>query len=150
MLQDPDLISLQEVRTKVEKAWAAAQRFRAFSQEQVDAVVERMAEAARGHAERLAQMAVEETGYGNVKDKIAKNMLAAERLPAELRGMKTIGVLRERAEERVTEIAVPVGVVAAKTWSGFDHWAERLPFLSGCLVLLIGLAFTVRGLVALL
>ncbi len=113
MLQDPDLISLQEVRTKVEKAWAAAQRFRAFSQEQVDAVVERMAEAARGHAERLAQMAVEETGYGNVKDKIAKNMLAAERLPAELRGMKTVGVLRERAEERVTEIAVPVGVVAA-------------------------------------
>jgi len=113
MLQDPDLISLQEVRTKVEKAWAAAQRFRAFSQEQVDAVVERMAEAARGHAERLAQMAVEETGYGNAKDKLAKNMLAAERLPGELRGMKTVGVLRERAEEKVTEIAVPVGVVAA-------------------------------------
>lgn len=113
MLQDPDLISLQEVRTKVEKAWAAAQRFRAFTQEQVDAVVERMAEAARGHAERLAAMAVEETGYGNTKDKIAKNMLAAERLPNELRGMKTIGVLRERPEDKITEIAVPVGVVAA-------------------------------------
>ena len=113
MLQDPDLISLQEVRTKVEKAWAAAQRFRAFSQEQVDAIVERMAEAARGHAERLAQMAVEETGYGNVKDKIGKNLLAAERLPLQLRGMKTIGVLRERPEDKVTEIAVPVGVVAA-------------------------------------
>jgi len=113
MLQDPDLISLQEVRTKVEKAWAAAQRFRTFSQEQVDAVVERMAEAARGHAERLAKMAVEETGYGNAKDKIAKNMLAAERLPAELRGMKTVGVLRERTDEKITEIAVPVGVVAA-------------------------------------
>ena len=113
MLQDPDLISLQEVRTKVEKAWAAAQRFRAFTQEQVDAVVERMAEAARGHAERLAQMAVEETGYGNAKDKLAKNMLAAERLPNELRGMKTVGVLRERADEKITEIAVPVGVVAA-------------------------------------
>lgn len=113
MLQDPDLISLQEVRTKVEKAWAAAQRFRAFSQEQVDAVIERMAEAARGHAERLAQMAVEETGYGNAKDKLAKNMLAAERLPTELRAMKTVGVLRERTEDKVTEIAVPVGVVAA-------------------------------------
>lgn len=113
MLQDPDLISLQEVRTKVEKAWAAAQRFRAFSQEQVDAIVERMAEAARGHSERLAQMAVEETHYGNAKDKLGKNMLAAERLPAELRGMKTIGVLRERAEDKVTEFAVPMGVVAA-------------------------------------
>ncbi|MBL8238749.1 MAG: aldehyde dehydrogenase family protein [Bryobacterales bacterium] len=113
MLQDPDLISLQEVRTKVEKAWAAAQRFRAFTQEQVDAVVERMAEAARGHAERLAQMAVEETGYGNAKDKLAKNMLAAERLPEELRGIRTVGVLRERPEDKVTEYAVPVGVVAA-------------------------------------
>jgi len=113
MLQDPDLISLQEVRTKVEKAWAAAQRFRAFSQEQVDAVVERMAEAARGHAERLAAMAVEETGYGNAKDKFAKNMLSAERLPAALRAMKTVGVLGERTEDKVTEIAVPVGVVAA-------------------------------------
>lgn len=113
MLQDPDLISLQEVRTKVEKAWAAAQRFRAFSQEQVDAVVERMAEAARGHAERLAQMAVEETHYGTAKDKVGKNMLAAERLPAQLRGMRTVGVLRERAEDKVTEFAVPMGVVAA-------------------------------------
>ena len=113
MLHDPDLISLQEVRTKVDKAWAAAQRFRTFSQEQVDAVVERMAEAARGHAERLAQMAVEETGYGNARDKLAKNMLAAETLPHQLRGMKTVGVLRERPDEKVTEFAVPVGVVAA-------------------------------------
>ena len=52
---------------------------------------------------------------------------------------------------------IAVGVVAAwgtgraaNTWPSFDRWAERLPFLSGCLVLLIGLAFTVRGLVALL
>ena len=52
---------------------------------------------------------------------------------------------------------ITVGVVAAwgtgraaKAWSGFDRWAERLPFLSGCLVLLIGMAFTVRGLAALL
>lgn len=52
---------------------------------------------------------------------------------------------------------ITVGVVAAwgtgraaQAWSGFDRWAERLPFLSGCLVLLIGLAFTFRGLAALL
>lgn len=113
MLQDPDLLALQEVRTKVEKAWAAAQRFRAFSQEQVDAVVERMAEAARGHAERLARMAAEETGYGKAEDKVAKNLLAAERLPEQLRGMRTVGILSEDAERKVTEIAVPFGVVAA-------------------------------------
>lgn len=113
MLADPELISLQEVRTKVEKAWAAAQKFRSFSQQQVDAVVERMAEAVCGHAERLAIMAAEETGYGNAKDKTQKNLLTCGRLAAELRGMKTIGVVNRRAEEKVVEIAVPVGVVAA-------------------------------------
>ena len=52
---------------------------------------------------------------------------------------------------------IAVGVVAtwgtgraAKAWFGFDRWAERLPFLSGCPVLLIGLAFTARGLATLL
>ncbi|MCA2972108.1 MAG: aldehyde dehydrogenase family protein [Acidobacteriaceae bacterium] len=113
MLHDPDLLTIQEVRTKVEKAWAAGEKYRSFGQAQVDAIVERMAEAARGNAAKLAAMAVEETGYGNAADKLAKNLLAAELLPQRLRGMKTVGVLRELAEERITEIAAPFGVVAA-------------------------------------
>ncbi len=47
MLADKDLVSIQEVRTKVEKAYAAWQKYRTYSQEQVDAIVERMAAAAR-------------------------------------------------------------------------------------------------------
>ena len=47
MLADTDLLSIQEVRTKVGKAFAAWQKYRAYSQEQVDAIVERMAAAAR-------------------------------------------------------------------------------------------------------
>ena len=47
MLEDKDLLSIQEVRTKVEKAFAAWQKYRTYSQEQVDAIVERMAAAAR-------------------------------------------------------------------------------------------------------
>jgi acetaldehyde dehydrogenase (acetylating) len=113
MLQDPDLVTIQEVRTKVEKAWAAWQKYRYFSQEQVDAIVERMAEAARGSARKLAEMAADETGYGNAADKYAKNLLAAELLPQRLRGLKTIGILRELPEQRITEIAAPLGVVAA-------------------------------------
>ena len=42
---DKDLLSVQEVRTKVAKAHAAWQQFRTFSQAQVDAIVERMAAA---------------------------------------------------------------------------------------------------------
>jgi len=113
MLEDKDLVSIQEVRTKVEKAYAAWLKYRAYSQEQVDSIVERMAAAGRANAQRLAELAVEETGYGNVKDKIAKNLLNADLLPRKMRGMRTIGLLREIPEERIVEYAVPVGVVAA-------------------------------------
>src|SRR5215510_13957019 len=113
MLEDKDLVSIQEVRAKVEKAYASWQKYRHFNQEQVDSIVERMAAAARAASQRLAELAVEETGYGNAKDKLAKNLLCADLLPRRMRGMKTIGVLREIPEEKVTEIGVSVGVVAA-------------------------------------
>src|SRR5438874_7756549 len=113
MLSDPDLVSIQEVRTKVERAYAAWTRYRAFSQAQTDAVVEAVAADARSHAQRLAQLAVEETGYGNARDKLAKNMLAAETLPQSMRGMRTRGVLREFPEQGVVEIGEPMGVVGA-------------------------------------
>ncbi|HWB85595.1 MAG TPA: aldehyde dehydrogenase family protein [Bryobacteraceae bacterium] len=113
MLQDKDLLSIQEVRTKVEKAHTAWQTYRTFSQEQVDAVVERMAAAARAHSKRLADLAVEETGYGNAKDKYVKNLLNCDLLPRTMRGMKTIGLLREIPEQKIVEYGVPVGVIAA-------------------------------------
>jgi acetaldehyde dehydrogenase (acetylating) len=113
MLQDHDLISIQEVRAKVEAAYAAWTRYRAHSQEQVDAIVDHMAEAARAAARHLAELAVEETGYGNAQDKFWKNMLSADLLPRTLRGMKTVGVLRELPDRKIVEIATPMGVVAA-------------------------------------
>src|SRR3982751_4558455 len=113
MLEDKDLLSIQEVRTKVDKAYAAWLKYRTFTQEQVDNIVERMAAAARANSKRLADLAVEETGYGNAPDKYIKNLLCCDWLPRRMRGMKTIGILREIPEERVVEIGVPVGVVAA-------------------------------------
>src|SRR5215831_8723734 len=113
MLEDKDLLSIQEVRTKVDKAYAAWLKYRDFTQEQVDTVVERMAAAARANAKRLADLAVEETGYGNAKDKYIKNLLCCDWLPRRMRGMKTVGILREIPEEKVIEVGVPVGVVAA-------------------------------------
>ena len=38
---------------------------------------------------------------------------------------------------------------AAKRFSGFDVWAERLPYISGALVMMMGLFITLRGLIAL-
>src|SRR5260370_19304757 len=71
-----------------------------------------MAAAARAHAHRGAELGGEETGYGNAKDRLAKNLLCADLLPRRIRAMKTVGVLRELPEEKVTEIGVSVGVVA--------------------------------------
>ncbi len=113
MLHDQDLVSVQEVRTKVDKAYAAWQIYKRFTQEQIDAVVEAVAAKGRAHARRLAEMAVQETGMGNADDKFAKNMLCTDLLPRYIRGMKTVGVLREIPEQRITEIGVPQGVVAA-------------------------------------
>lgn len=113
MLHDSDLVSIQEVRAKVEQAYAAFQEMRRLSQDRIDAIVEAMGEAARANARRLAELAVEETGYGNAKDKLAKNLLCADLLPRTIRGMKTVGVLREDPEKKVIEIGTPVGVVAA-------------------------------------
>lgn len=113
MPQEQEQVAVQETREKVNRAWAAFQKYSRFSQSQIDAVVEAAAQAGRDHARRLAEMAVEETGYGNVPDKIAKNLLNADLLARTIRGMKTVGVLREIPEDKVVEIGVPCGVVAA-------------------------------------
>ena len=46
-------------------------------------------------------------------DKYVKNLLAADWLPRRMRGMKTVGLLREIPEEKMAEYGVPMGVVAA-------------------------------------
>jgi acetaldehyde dehydrogenase (acetylating) len=110
---DSDLASIQEARTKVEAAYAAWQQYRAFDQDRIDIIVEAMGAAARAQAPALAEAAAHETGYGNARDKVAKNLLAADLLIRSLRGLRCVGVLREDHDRRVTEIGVPMGVVAA-------------------------------------
>src|SRR3990170_7001890 len=112
-VHDSDLLSIQLVRDLVTRAAEAQKRWASFSQAQVDAVIDAMAAAATKEAEALARMAVEETGYGNVPDKIKKNLFGSEDVYAAIRPMQTVGILREDREKGVVEIAEPVGVVAA-------------------------------------
>ena len=113
MLRDADLVSVQEARNLAEKAHEASQKFLAYSQEQVDTIIDAMAQAAVGAAEELARLAVEETGYGNVADKVEKNLFASRDTHRAIRPMRTVGVVSEDSKARVLEVAVPVGVVAA-------------------------------------
>jgi acetaldehyde dehydrogenase (acetylating) len=110
--RDRDLESIHEARQLGRAAAAAQRNFDGCTQEAVDAIVEEMASAGRQHSERLAEMAHHETGFGNIPDKIRKNNFVLEDVVEAMRGMRTVGVLREDREHGVREIAEPVGVVA--------------------------------------
>ena len=110
---DRDLASVQEARRLAQRAKQAAPVLAEFSQEQIDRIVDAMAQATRQCAEEFARLAVEETGYGVVEDKIEKNLFSSERVYEFIRPMKTVGVVRRDEEKKVVEIAEPFGVVAA-------------------------------------
>ncbi len=112
-LQDSDLLAIQQARAFAAAARKAQAILAGFTQEQTDRVVAAMAEAARSDAERLARLAHEETGFGNVKDKTLKNLFAATDVHEYIRPLRTVGILREDAARKVVEIAEPMGVVAA-------------------------------------
>lgn len=110
---DKDLLSVQEVRDLVAKAKAAQAEYAAYDQQQVDAIVSAVAKACAAQSERLAKMAVEETGFGIWQDKVLKNQLGSTMTYESIKDMKTVGLLRDDKEKGVMEVGVPMGVVAA-------------------------------------
>ena len=110
---DKDLQARQEARLLAGQAELAQKQLAGFSQEKLDAITEAVAKAFYDSALELAELAVRETGFGNVEDKITKNQFASRTVCDAIRGMKTVGVLKESPEEKLWEIGVPVGVIAA-------------------------------------
>ena len=110
---DNDLLAIQEVRDLCRRAREAHLRFKEFTQEEVDKVVAALANAGFEAAERLAKLAVAETGYGNVPDKTKKNQFCSRDLFESIRSLRTVGVINEDRKNKVLEIAEPMGVVAA-------------------------------------
>src|SRR5262245_23907628 len=110
---DKDLTSISEARTLARTAKQAQPVLAELSQEQIDRIVQAMAEAVTPHAEALAALAVEETGYGVVADKVQKNLFSSRQVYEFIAPMKTVGVVNRIEEKKVVEIAEPFGVVAA-------------------------------------
>src|SRR6186713_986098 len=110
---DRDLASIAEARALARRAKQAWLELAEFSQEKIDAIVDAMAAAATPQAEAFARLAVEETGYGVVEDKIQKNLFSSQKVYDFIRPMKTVGVVARYDDRRVIEIAEPFGVVAA-------------------------------------
>lgn len=105
------------VAEQIQLARIAQKHFERCDQETVDtattAVAWAIMEPARNRI--LAEMAVRDTGLGNVDDKIQKNYRKTLGLLRDLKGVKTVGIIAEYPERGIVEIARPVGVVAAVT-----------------------------------
>ena len=112
-MSDQDLASIAEARALARRAKLAQATLAEFSQDQVDRLVEAMATAVTPHAEALARLAVEETTFGVVNDKIQKNLFASQRVFEFIKPMKTVGVINRIDDRKIIEIAEPFGVVAA-------------------------------------
>ncbi|MGG4345737.1 acetaldehyde dehydrogenase (acetylating) [Paenibacillus lautus] len=109
---DKDLRSIQEVRDLINKAKEAQVKLAAMTQEQIDAIVKAVADAGYNHREKLAKMANEETGFGRWQDKVIKNAFASQHVYESIKDMKTVGILKDDQENKLMEVAVPVGVIA--------------------------------------
>src|SRR6187401_3248248 len=104
---DRDLASVQEARTLARRAREAAPLLAELTQDQIDALVDAMAAAITPQAEALARLAHEETGYGEVADKIQKNLFASQKVYQFIKPMKTVGVVARFDDRKVIEIAEP-------------------------------------------
>jgi acetaldehyde dehydrogenase/alcohol dehydrogenase len=99
----------------VGRARAAADGLRALDQEAVDRVVWAMVVAGLHNAVPLAELAMEETGFGVFEDKVLKNYIATEFLYDYLKDKRSVGVIDEDPERGIQYVAEPIGVVLALT-----------------------------------
>jgi len=101
----------------VARARAAQAMAEHYDQQRVDELVAAagwaIIEPARNQA--LAELAVADSGIGNVPDKIRKNHRKTLGLLRDLKGAKSVGVVAEHPALGIVEIARPVGVVCAVT-----------------------------------
>lgn len=104
-----------EIGNLVERARAAQRQIANYSQRQIDRLVTAIAWSVvrQDRAETLAQLAVDEGGFGNYRDKVTKIRNRIMGTLADIANVKTVGVVEEIPEKGLVKIAKPVGVVAA-------------------------------------
>ncbi len=110
-------MSTISVENLVAQARAAQSEFAKSNQQTVDELVVGLAwEILKPETNRsLAEQAVRETELGDVEDKIIKNHRKTLGLLRDLKDAPSVGIVQELPELGLTEIARPVGVVAAVT-----------------------------------
>ncbi|MGE0299239.1 MAG: aldehyde dehydrogenase family protein [Pseudonocardia sp.] len=111
----PQEAARHEVALTVARARAAQAAIEHYSQDEVDELCTAIAWAVArpDRAEELAKLAVDEGGFGNYADKVVKIRKRVVGALADMRSVRTVGVVEEDPERGLVKIAKPVGVVAA-------------------------------------
>lgn len=101
----------------VARAREAMARFEPSDQARVDEVVTAVAWSVYKpeHAQALAELAVADTGLGNVQDKVIKNQRKTFGTLRDLLRARSVGIIEEQPELGIRKYAKPVGIVAALT-----------------------------------
>ena len=102
-----------EVAAIVQRARIAQQAINDYTQEQVDALVTAVGWSIVSNREALAQLAVDEGGFGNYESKVMKIRNRVTGLIKDMQSIKTVGIVEELPEKGIVKIAKPVGVIAA-------------------------------------
>jgi acetaldehyde dehydrogenase (acetylating) len=110
---DKDLLSIQEARDIASAAKEAQLEYKHYTQEQVDAIIKAMADAGYAASEKLAKMAVEESGFGKWQDKLIKNQFSTKNVYESIKDLRTVGIIGSESNGKVIKIASPMGVVCA-------------------------------------
>ena len=105
------------VKELISRGRAAMSLFLESDQARVDEVVTAIAWSIyqTKNATQLARQAVENTGLGNVPDKIAKNQRKTFGTLRDLLRVRTVGIIDDDPRRGIVQYAKPVGVVAAIT-----------------------------------
>jgi acyl-CoA reductase-like NAD-dependent aldehyde dehydrogenase len=110
---DADLKSIAAARRCADTAFEAYRQFLGTEPSKIDAIVDAMANAIEPEVNRIVELAVAETGYGNAKDKRIKDMFNAVSVADYLRDVTTLGMLWKDDATKVAAFGEPMGLVAA-------------------------------------
>ncbi len=101
----------------VQRARLAQRSFNNASQERADEAVRAIAWSIYKpeNARKLAELAVADTGLGNVADKIIKKQRKTFGTLRDLSRVNSVGIIEESKEKGIVKYAKPIGIVAALT-----------------------------------
>jgi len=101
----------------VERAKMAQRAIDHYTQEEIDRVCVAIGWEVYNDSniQKLAQSAVDETGMGNVPDKILKHKNKVLGVLKDIKGAKSVGLIDEDHDKKIKKYAKPVGVVGALT-----------------------------------